>query len=180
MREVTFRIDVQGRDELLEAIDRHGVVARCDVNIFTACLTDARIPAAGRALAWSLPGPQPRLACRRLADVLPRAVIGIAVVDEQLPVLKRLFADRLESFRKEGSSIQVRYADRDLWVHRRGGCAGLPGARCGVASGPERVTDHAAGPASPSVTRTLSSKRSIFVVLRELSSNTTVADVESA
>ena len=66
----------------------------------------ARRASAARAAASSL-------------KVVPRAVVRVAVVDEQFPVLERLGQDCLEPLRQERARVQIGHADRDSRCPRR-------------------------------------------------------------
>src|SRR5688572_16870088 len=99
--DVALRVCIESRHELLQAIGRHCVVARGDVDIVAACRPDARTPAAGCARARALPGSRPGLAGRHVTYVLPRAVCRITIVNQEFPVAERLRVYGLEPFRKE-------------------------------------------------------------------------------
>src|SRR5688572_31146557 len=62
VRNVAFGVCIECRDKLLEAIERHRVVAGRDIDELAVRRSDARVPAPRRAFARALPDAHPRFA----------------------------------------------------------------------------------------------------------------------
>src|SRR4030095_364419 len=120
MSQFALPVLIERTNHFLQEIARHGVVTGGDINVLSVCLAQALIPGWIRALTRSWGNPNTLVGSCDLFDEFPRSVIGLTIINKQLPVIERLLEYAVKPFPQKGKGIQVRHANGNQRRHMSG------------------------------------------------------------
>ncbi|MGA9347291.1 MAG: hypothetical protein WBW48_00620 [Anaerolineae bacterium] len=102
------RMALKGNHHLFQAIRCHGVIAGSDIDIFAPGQAYATIPCRVYPFSWRLANVYALIPPGTFLKILPRAVIRIAVNNNEFPICESLLENLLYPLLKKRAGVKVR------------------------------------------------------------------------